>query len=601
MPEKIQAETRVLEMLAAGTLLEAILEEIAGLSEQGFDAGEIEDLRAAAIAVNARQESDRRRLRGMDVLDATVADLAGLLDSDQVLEAICRRSRWLLGTDVAYVTIIDPDRGDTYVHSTDGIGSEAFRHMRLGLGVGLGGLVARDGVSATTSDYAADDRFAHTEDIDGRVLAEGLRAIIGVPLVRRQEVIGVLMSGSRSVRSFDPTEMALFEALATHAALAIENARLFEAAQSSLERLERAEEESRAAADLHQLLATLAVEGASSAQLSAAVAEAVGGRLELVERSEQPVEPAAPEPAARIPLNLGAEQLGELVWFSPAEAETDRELELLRRCAPIVAGQLFSESARSDTQYRRRSDLVKAIFDDPAADADALHHEASRVGIDLDAEHVVLVAEPPRGLDRWAALLAGREATGEGGAAGIIGARLVVLAPGADPATTAERWTSLLSTSDGSRPTIGASAPVSGLQAIKGGRSEAAAALGLARALGRRETTVHADEAGLFMLVFVKGDPGLVRRFVEEILAPLNESDAERGRPVLTSTLKAYLDNSGQLSTTAREMGVHVNTVYQRLERIDKLLGADWRTPDRRLELQLALRAADLLDSAPVG
>jgi DNA-binding PucR family transcriptional regulator len=39
---------------------------------------------------------------------------------------------------------------------------------------------------------------------------------------------------------------------------------------------------------------------------------------------------------------------------------------------------------------------------------------------------------------------------------------------------------------------------------------------------------------------------------------------------------------------------VHVNTVAQRLERIGSLLGADWQTPDRALELQLALRLRKL-------
>jgi DNA-binding PucR family transcriptional regulator len=35
---------------------------------------------------------------------------------------------------------------------------------------------------------------------------------------------------------------------------------------------------------------------------------------------------------------------------------------------------------------------------------------------------------------------------------------------------------------------------------------------------------------------------------------------------------------------------VHVNTVTQRLERVGRLIGKDWSTPDRALEVQLALR-----------
>lgn len=44
------------------------------------------------------------------------------------------------------------------------------------------------------------------------------------------------------------------------------------------------------------------------------------------------------------------------------------------------------------------------------------------------------------------------------------------------------------------------------------------------------------------------------------------------------------------MANTARSHGVHVNTLYQRLERLDAILGTDWREPDRRLELHLALR-----------
>ena len=39
---------------------------------------------------------------------------------------------------------------------------------------------------------------------------------------------------------------------------------------------------------------------------------------------------------------------------------------------------------------------------------------------------------------------------------------------------------------------------------------------------------------------------------------------------------------------------VHVNTVVQRLDRIGSLLGADWQSPDRALEIQLALRVLAL-------
>jgi DNA-binding PucR family transcriptional regulator len=46
---------------------------------------------------------------------------------------------------------------------------------------------------------------------------------------------------------------------------------------------------------------------------------------------------------------------------------------------------------------------------------------------------------------------------------------------------------------------------------------------------------------------------------------------------------------------------VHVNTVTQRLDRIGRLLGRDWSSPDRALEIQLALRLLTLTGAAGAG
>ncbi len=135
------------------------------------------------------------RALGLTALSDTATDLAAHLEVDQLLQAICRRARLLLGTDVAYVTLRDDAIGDTYVEATDGIVSEAFRMMRLPAGTGLGGLVAQTGRPEATADYAGDQRLQHSPDVDQRVAAEGLKGIVAAPLKRGGEVFGVLMSG----------------------------------------------------------------------------------------------------------------------------------------------------------------------------------------------------------------------------------------------------------------------------------------------------------------------------------------------------------------------------------------------------------------------
>jgi DNA-binding PucR family transcriptional regulator len=65
--------------------------------------------------------------------------------------------------------------------------------------------------------------------------------------------------------------------------------------------------------------------------------------------------------------------------------------------------------------------------------------------------------------------------------------------------------------------------------------------------------------------------------------------DARRGTE-LVRTLRTYFESGSSLTRAKDVLHVHVNTVVQRLDRIASLLGPDWQTPERALELQLALR-----------
>ncbi|MFC5289611.1 helix-turn-helix domain-containing protein [Actinokineospora guangxiensis] len=72
-----------------------------------------------------------------------------------------------------------------------------------------------------------------------------------------------------------------------------------------------------------------------------------------------------------------------------------------------------------------------------------------------------------------------------------------------------------------------------------------------------------------------------------QLLLPLVDAD---GTGLLTTTLSAYLDSNCSTSATAAALGVHRNTVLQRLERIRGLLGVDFAVADDRLALHLAVR-----------
>ena len=119
----------------------------------------LERAKLLALRVRAELEGRRRREAELSALFETAHDLAGLRDLDAVLQAIVQRARSLLGTEVAYLSLNDPERGDTYMRVTEGSVSARFQQLRLGMGEGLGGLVAQ-----TARPYVTDDYF------DGRPL-----------------------------------------------------------------------------------------------------------------------------------------------------------------------------------------------------------------------------------------------------------------------------------------------------------------------------------------------------------------------------------------------------------------------------------------------
>src|SRR5690606_38997656 len=285
----VSAATAYLELLAR----EAPTIEFEGPVLEARTAGArpavVEDLeRARILALRVRALLDRRRRREAELsaLFDTASDLAQLHDLDSVLEAIVRRARKLLDTDVAYMTLVDEERGDNYMRVTDGSVSARFQAVRLPMGTGLGGLVARDGTPYASDNYSADLRFQHASEIDSAVAEEGLIAILGVPMRLGSRIVGVLFAANRTARPFAREDVALLSSLAAHAAVAIDNARLLEETRAALAELSAANKVSREhaeaverAAQAHDRMAELVLRGGDVGDLAESVADLLGGGL----------------------------------------------------------------------------------------------------------------------------------------------------------------------------------------------------------------------------------------------------------------------------------------------------------------------------------
>lgn len=234
-----------------------------------------------------------------------------------MLTAIVQRARSLRGTDVASLTLNHPARGGTYMRVTEGSVSARFQQLRLGMGEGLGGLVAQTARPYVTEDCFRDACFQHTGTIDAGVRDEGLVAILGVPLMLGRHVIGVLFAADRRPPAADrrpPTadrrarvlerkQIALLRSFAAWAAAAIDSANLLTETRAALADLERANEIIRdrsavieRASDVHDRLAELVLRGGGVHDVAAAVLQVLDGTVEFTETTAAP---AAPLEASR--------------------------------------------------------------------------------------------------------------------------------------------------------------------------------------------------------------------------------------------------------------------------------------------------------------
>ncbi|MBV2362628.1 helix-turn-helix domain-containing protein [Streptomonospora nanhaiensis] len=577
----------------------------------------LEDTKVLALRVRTVLSDRRRRESELTALFETANDLAGMRDLDQVLRAIVDRARNLLGTDTAYLTLRDTVRenGDTVMRVTSGSVSARFQQLRLGPGEGLGGLVAQTALPYVTANYFTDTRFQHTAAIDAGVLDEGLVAILGVPLQLNGRVIGVLFAANRRERPFSHAEVALLGSLATHASIAIDSANLIEGTRAALEELnavnQRLTEHSGAverAAEAHDRLTDLVLRGGGVEEVEAAVSAVLGGAVTVHDTSAHGARPADPAVAEALRASqasgravrtgsgwaaaamAGGEPLGAVLLEGVDLDSADQRI--LERAAMVIALLLVMRRSAGEAENRVRGDLLDAVLDDPARDPDGLRRRAGRLGADLDAEHVVVVAEAPGARPGRLRSAAMHLAETSGGLAGTRAGATVLVLPGPRPAETARKAAAALAAAVNTEVTAGASGPTAGLATFAARFAEARRCLRALVALGRTGEVATSDDLG-FLGLLLGGDRD-VAGYVDATLGPLVDYDARRGT-ALVQTLRAYFDSGGSLARAKDVLHVHVNTVAQRLERVGRLIGPDWQEPARALELQLALRLHALL------
>jgi signal transduction histidine kinase/DNA-binding NarL/FixJ family response regulator len=305
---------------------------------------------------------DHGDLDHAEVLAALVGDLAGELSLRPLLERILRRSLQLLDCDAGSITSVD-EAAQVYRKEAD-IGVACQSGRLFPLTEGMTGMVVAARAPLVLADYS-QVRGGHLSPADGL----SLRAVVGVPVMWRSDVIGTCVAFSRDpARVFTDDDVKLLDLFAKHAAIAITNARLHAEAEARArvesthierERLAR-EVYDTVAQGLADILLHLQEAGEAAAQgrtraIQTSLAMAHQAARETLEETRRDVLALAPSPLLGHSFEEAIER--ELSFASRGGmtnvglVKTGRPVEL----APDVTHQLFRIAQEALTNVVRHS------------------------------------------------------------------------------------------------------------------------------------------------------------------------------------------------------------------------------------------------------
>ncbi|WP_423789820.1 SpoIIE family protein phosphatase [Leptospira perolatii] len=176
-------------------------------------------------AAQAKRQSER-----FDFLLTEVIRVSGLinssLDLSQLLEAIMLSSKSVFRAEACSVLLLDESKENLYFHTVLGEKSEAVTKMKVPIGKGIAGMVARERMPMIINDAQNDPRVYKEVDKASKFTT---RNIMAAPLLANDEVIGVIEAINTVDReSFTGADLELFLSFSATSALAIQKTGLLQ-------------------------------------------------------------------------------------------------------------------------------------------------------------------------------------------------------------------------------------------------------------------------------------------------------------------------------------------------------------------------------------
>jgi diguanylate cyclase (GGDEF)-like protein len=170
----------------------------------------------------------RRQLQEVAIFNDVAKALTSSLNLDSILQTIMDKMAEFFRPDTWSLLMADEQKDELYFAIAVGDAAETLKTVRLKVGEGIAGWVAKHGESLIVPDVYNDPRFSKRID---EMTKWKTRSIICVPLQSKHRVLGVIQLINCAMESFGEQEMFFLHALCDYAAIAIDNARAVEKIQ----------------------------------------------------------------------------------------------------------------------------------------------------------------------------------------------------------------------------------------------------------------------------------------------------------------------------------------------------------------------------------
>jgi PAS domain S-box-containing protein len=170
-------------------------------------------------------------MKELEILHSIGKLITSLLDLDKLLTLIVEASVDITGAEEGYLLLVDEGTGELYLRAGQNLGDEHAQGFRLKVDDSIAGSVVKTGKAVMVTSKEEGGLKIKTDYI--------VKSLLNAPLKERERVIGVLGVDNRvSDKAFSEDNLRMLSILADYAAIAIENAQLFDDAKQRARNLE---------------------------------------------------------------------------------------------------------------------------------------------------------------------------------------------------------------------------------------------------------------------------------------------------------------------------------------------------------------------------